>query len=112
MMLMRLLSAIESTTGINPVPSAITGKRGIAYEWSLYEDNGATARANLSIRVISTTNEEVMLLSNQIKKALIAFGDGSSVPGVTSAFINGQSYLPVDELKQVITKYQIYYRSE
>lgn len=112
MMLMRLLREIESATGIKPVPNAITGKRGIAYEWSLYEDNGATARATLSLRVISTTNEEVMLLSNQIKKALIAFGDGSPVSGVTSAFINGQSYLPVDELKQIITKYQIYYRSE
>lgn len=112
MMLMRLLQAIESATGIKPVPQMITGIRGIAYDWEVSSDNGSMARATLSVRVISPMNDEVVTLSNQIKKALISFGDGSPVQGVASAFINGQSYLPVDEVKQVITKYQFIYRSE
>lgn len=112
MMLMRLLQAIESATGIKPVPQVITGTRGIAYDWEVSFDNGSMTTANLSVRVISTANDEVLMLSDQIKKALISFGDGSPVPGVASAFINGQSHLPVDEVKQVITKYQFIYRSE
>ena len=70
MMLMRLLQAIESATGIKPVPQVITGTRGIAYDWEVSSDNGSMTTANLSVRVISTANDEVLTLSNQIKKAL------------------------------------------
>lgn len=111
-MLQKLLQATEDATGIKPVPSVITGARGIAYEWKLINDNGQSATVSYQVRVISKDKMEIEVLNSKIKRALIAFGDGSPVPGVTSAFINGQSSLPIGDLNQTITNYQITYRSE
>lgn len=112
MMLRKILDEIELATAFKPLLGSINGKKGIAYEWKITSDNGSIAKASLQVRVISTSNEEIDQLSKKIKKALITFGDGSPVPGVTSAFINGQSYLPIGDLNQIITNYQITYRSE
>lgn len=112
MMIQRLLNATEVATGIKPLPSIIKGDRGVAYDWKVMSDDGQVVTASYQLRVISRDKMEIENINQKIKKALIAFGDGSPVPGVTSAFINGQSSLPIGELNQSITNYQIKYRSE
>lgn len=112
MMLQKILDATEIATGIKPVPFLIAGDKGIAYEWKIINDNGQVTTATYQVRVISKDKLEIEMINNKIKKALIAFGDGSPVPGVTSAFINGQSSLPIGNLNQTISNYQLKYRSE
>lgn len=113
-MLFKILEIIEQATGIKPIPFA-TDKVGdsITYNFRVFLDDGAVSQSLLELRIIDVGMAEVDAIEKKIKSAVLKFGDGSAVPGLSSAFVNGSSYLPVDDnIIQKIVNINLKYRSE
>ena len=112
-MLFKILAAIESATGIKPVPFLTSNiNSAIVYNWRVLSDTGSVAQALLEVRIIDKSMSRVDEINNQIKGALLKFGDGSPVEGIIQANTSGESFLPLDDVIQKITNINLKYRSE